>query len=369
MIKGFATAEGTASYRAGRGAATAAAHFRDWAGLSVSSLGMGTYLGDETAATDQAYGESVTRALGLGWNVVDSAINYRHQRSERSIGAALRALIEARGLSRDEVVLATKGGFIPFDGAMPANPSAYLTETYLRPGILRVEDIVAGCHSIAPRYLADQLERSRTNLGVETIDVYYVHNPEMQLAEVDRPTFLRRMRAAFECLEGAAGEGKIRMYGTATWNGYRQPAGARDLLSLDELVSVAREVAGAQHRFRVIQLPYNLAMPEAFTLANQRVAQDTASPLEAARRLGLYAMISAPIYQGQLARNLPAAIAQLLPGLGSDAQRALQFVRSTPSVGTALVGMRRLAHVEANAPLAAVPPVPWEEFQKFFAPA
>jgi aryl-alcohol dehydrogenase-like predicted oxidoreductase len=369
VIPGFATANGTAAYRARMAGRTADGHFRSFRGLAVSSVGIGTYLGEEDGPTDQAYREAVALALRQGLNVVDSAINYRHQRSERSIGSALQALIQAGELAREEVILASKGGFIPFDGEAPPNASHYLTETYLRPGILAPEDVVAGCHCVTPRYLADQLERSRANLGVDTVDVYYVHNPEMQLSAVDRPTFLRRMREAFEFLESAVTADKIRLYGTATWNGYRQPPGAPDFLSLAELESAATEAAGTGHHFRVIQLPYNLAMPEAFTRFNQPLGRDTVSVLEAARRLEIYTMTSASIYQGQLARGLPPVIEQFLPGLATDAQRSLQFVRSTPGVGTALVGMKRAPHVEENARLAAVPPVPWEEFRKLFQEA
>jgi aryl-alcohol dehydrogenase-like predicted oxidoreductase len=369
VIEGFATAKGTAAYRDRHVSPAAAAHFRSWAGLEVSSIGIGTYLGTEDAPTDTLYRDAVARSLELGFNVVDSAVNYRHQRSERTIGAALHALIDGDKLGRDEVVIATKGGFIPFDENVPADPNAYLLETYMRSGILQARDVVAGSHCMTPRYLADQLERSRRNLDVETIDIYYIHNPEMQLSEVDRPTFLGRMRAAFQYLETAVGQGKIRFYGVATWNGYRQLPSAPDFLSLPDLVRLATEVAGDAHHFRVIQLPYNLAMTEAFTRANHVMNDEAVSLLEAARRLGIYVMTSASIYQGQLARNLPPVIAEFLPGLDTDAQRALQFVRSTPGVGTALVGMKRTAHVEENARLVSVPPLHWEEFRKLFTEA
>jgi aryl-alcohol dehydrogenase-like predicted oxidoreductase len=367
MIRGFATPEGTAAYEARWAPPKAAGHFRVWGGLRLSSVGLGTYLGDEDAATDRAYQDAVARALTSGLNVVDSAINYRHQRSERSVGAALRALVETGRLGRAEVMLATKAGFIPFDGSKPPDPDGYVLGTYGRTGIAPPDEVVGGCHCIAPRFLADQLERSRRNLGVETIDVYHLHNPETQLAEVDRPTFLRRMRAAFEFLEGAVGERKIRVYGTATWNGYRQPPTARDFLSLPELAGLARAVAGELHHFRIVQLPYNLAMTEAFTRSNQPSGEGTESLLDAAERLGIYVMTSASIYQGQLARNLPPVIAEFLPGLETDAQRALQFVRSTPGVGTALVGMKDQAHVDEIARIGSVSPLPWEEFGKLFS--
>jgi len=369
MVTGQATAEGTARYAARR-ADLPAAHFREFAGgLRLSTLGLGTYLGRDDDATDAMYERAVTRALERGVNVLDSAINYRHQRSERAVGAAIARLVARGALARDEVFVATKGGFIPFEREVPADPGAYFTATYLRPGLVQPGDVVAGAHCMTPAYLRDQIDRSRANLGLATIDLYYLHNPETQLEEIDRSAFLDRVRAAFAALEAAAAAGAIGAYGTATWNGYRQEPSAAGHLSLPELIDLAREVGGDDHRFRAIQLPYNLAMPEAFVLANQKFPDGLVPALEAARRLGVYAMASASVYQGQLTQRLPAMVAEYLPGLETDAQRAIQFVRSTPGIGTALVGMKSLDHVEENAGVARVPPAPWEQFQRFFAPA
>ena len=272
-------------------------------------------------------------------------------------------------LGRDEVFVATKGGYIPFDGQMPRDPAAYFTETYLRPGLVRPDEVVGGAHCMAPRYLADQIDRSRENLGLATLDLYYLHNPESQLEAVDRDELTRRLRAAFETFEAAVAAGKIARYGTATWNGYREPPDAPGLLMLADVVAVAREVGGPDHHFRAIQLPYNLAMTEAFTRANQRIGKETVSTLEAAKRLDVYVMASASVYQGQLTRNLPPVITAYLPGLATDAQRALQFVRSTPGIGTALVGMKSIEHVDDNAAVAAAAPIPWEKFKSLFAAA
>jgi aryl-alcohol dehydrogenase-like predicted oxidoreductase len=370
VIEGRATEQGTARYVGRSRRNVVPEHFRlVEGGLRLGSVGVGTYLGREDDATDAAYRRSVAHALERSFNVVDTAVNYRHQRSERAVGAALADLVGRRAIGRDEVFVATKGGYIPFDGEMPRDPAGYFTETYLRPGLVRPDEVVGGAHCMAPRFLADQIERSRANLGLATIDLYYLHNPESQLEAVDRDEFTRRLRAAFEALEAAVAAGKIARYGTATWNGYREPPDSPGLLNLADVVAVAREVGGREHHFRAVQLPYNLAMTEAFTRANQRLGKDTVSMLEAARRLDVYVMASASVYQGQLTRNLPPVIAEYLPGMTTDAQRALQFARSTPGIGTVLVGMKSTAHVDENAVVATAVPIPWERFKNLFSAA
>jgi aryl-alcohol dehydrogenase-like predicted oxidoreductase len=283
---GWATEEGTANYRKRFDGEIPANHFQRSQGLSLSSIGIGTYLGNHDSATDEFYEKAVIRAAELGTNFIDSAINYRFQRSERSIGAALKALA-AKGIGRSEIVVATKGGFIPFDGSPPRDVSSYFQETFVKSGIASFSNVVAGCHCMTPSYILSQLDCSRRNLDVECIDIYYVHNPETQLAEVSREEFHDRLLKAFEALEGAVTEGKIRFYGTATWNAYRNDPGAQDYLGLAEVVETARKAGGEQHHFKVIQLPFNLAMSEALTKRNQEVDGERLSTLEAAQRLGI----------------------------------------------------------------------------------
>jgi len=367
-LPGRATGDGTRRYAEKLAGRLAAGHFRELAGLSVSTLALGTYLGPEDGATDVLYQDAVVRALELGVNVLDTAVNYRHQRSERAIRTALADAIARGVIRRDEAVVATKGGFIPFDGTVPRDPRAYFAVTYVETGIIKPGDVAKGAHCMTPRYLHDQIDRSRANLGLETLDVYFVHNPETQLGEVDRPEFLTRLRAAFGALEEAVAAGSIARYGTATWNGYRVDSGDPGYLSLAEVVAAAQDVGGADHHFQVIQLPYNLGMTEAFTRANQQLKDRVVPVLEAAREFGIAVMASASLHQGQLTR-LPEMMAQYIPGLTTDAQRALQFVRSTPGITTALTGMKTSAHVDENAAIATISPMPWEQFQRLFSAA
>jgi aryl-alcohol dehydrogenase-like predicted oxidoreductase len=360
----FANSDGTKKYAARFAGRAEAGHFREQQGLLLSSLGIGTYLGEPDAGTDQAYTDAIVEAAESGVNVIDSAINYRFQRSERSVGAALAELAR-RGYAREELVVCTKGGFLTPDGDMPADAGEYFNREYVATGILREGDVAAGCHSMAPRFIADQLERSRRNLGVETIDVYYLHNPETQLGEVPREMFNKRVRDAFEFLESAVAAAKIHFYGLATWNAFRQSENAQDYLSLEAMESLAQEVAGGSHHFRFVQLPCNLGMTEALTRTNQPLDGARAPIVGAASHLGITLVASAAMLQGQLSSNLPPFVVNAL-GMKSDAERALQFVRSTPGITTALVGMSRVEHVRANLALVGVAPASKEEFSRLF---
>jgi aryl-alcohol dehydrogenase-like predicted oxidoreductase len=364
-LSGVATAEATERYQKRFAGRIPPEHFRQTHGLWVSSIGIGTYLGNHDDATDEQYRQAVIRAVESGCNVIDTAINYRCQRSERAIGAALKELA-ARGFDRSEVVIATKGGFLPFDGAPPQDPRSYFEQTFVGAGLATAAEIVGGYHCMTPRYLSHQLDCSLRNLAVESVDIYYVHNPESQLGKIAREEFDGRLCRAFEALEHAVAAGKIRMYGTATWNGYRNPADAADYLSLAHVVTLAEKAGGKDHHFKVIQLPLNLGMSEALSNVNQRAGGRDATLLEAAQTLNIAVMCSASVLQGQLTRNLPEMIRDTFQGLETDGQRALQFVRSTPGVTTALVGMKQLSHVEENLKTAQVPPAPWEQYSKLF---
>src|SRR5579859_7548603 len=228
MRSGHASPSGTAHFRSRFPALAQADHFRQAShvkyigDLWLSSIGIGTYLGQPDSETDARYTESVAEAIRCGVNVLDSAINYRFQRSERSIGAALTQAFESGAVQREELLICTKAGYLTYDGTVPADPRRYFLEEYVESGIAPREELVGGMHCMAPGYLQNQLERSRRNLGIETIDVFYIHNPEQQLSEVSPDKFYDRLRRAFTMLEEEVAKGTIRVYGTATWNGYRQ---------------------------------------------------------------------------------------------------------------------------------------------------
>jgi aryl-alcohol dehydrogenase-like predicted oxidoreductase len=335
-------------------------------GLVLSSVGIGTYLGGWDEATDAAYAVSVEAFVRGGGNVIDTASNYRFQRSERSIGKALGSLF-ADGFARDEIFVSTKGGYLPFDGEPPPDVRAYFENTFVKPGHARFDDLVGGSHCMAPGYLQSQIDQSLRNLGLEAVDLFYVHNPESQLGEIDRYSFEARLAKAFERLEENRAAGKLGFYGVATWNGFRVRPDDPSYHSLERMVGIARQVGGDGHGFKFIQLPHNLAMPEACLIPNQAVRGKVYTPLAAAEELGVTVMCSASILQGKLTHSVPFHIREILGRPTTDAMTGIQFVRSTPGVTTALVGMKSAEHVTENLKLAEIPPVAPDRFAELFA--
>jgi aryl-alcohol dehydrogenase-like predicted oxidoreductase len=353
MIPGTATPEGTARFAARAAGFAAPGHFRPGpAGLMLSSLGLGTYLGNSDDATDAAVMQAAAFSIAGGLNVLDTAINYRSQRAERCLGAVLQRLVSSGRLDRSEVFVSTKAGYIPYDGAPPADRVRYIRDTYLGPKIIAPSDLVGGIQCIAPAYLLDQIRRSRANLRLATLDLFHLHNPEYMIPALGRNEWRRRIELAFRTLEDAVRQGLIASYGTATWDGYRVGAERPDHLELSELLELARHVGGADHHFRAIQLPISLSAREAVCEPTQTPDGRPATVLEAASAAGVAVFASAPLLQGQALGETPPEPSHA--ALTTPGQRALQWVRTRPGVLCVLVGMKSEAHVRENLALAGV---------------
>ena len=361
----MATREATWAYRDRHSEDFARTYFRSFDGDAVSSIGLGTYLGDATDAADAAYREAVGAALEAGINVLDTAINYRHQRSERAVGAALADA----DVDREAVLLATKGGFVPFDGTRPDDPAAYVRDAFLESGLVDPADLARGQHCIAPDFLDDQFDRSLANLGVETLDLYYVHNPETQLAVRSRDAVYDQLEAAFTRLEERVAAGDLRHYGVATWKAFRVPPDHDAYLSLPAVLDRARAAAAAVGNegphLQAIQLPFNVEMADAFTVAAHEGADGRRSALWYANDAGLDVFTSASLMQGDLTRGLPDEVAARLEG-ETSAQRAINFARSAPGVTSALVGMGSPAHVAENLAAGTYEPLGADAFDAVF---
>lgn len=329
--------------------------------MELSSLGLGTYLGQPDEATDAGYAAAARAFLQAGGNVFDTAANYRSGRSERALGSVFRSL------RREDFFVSTKAGYLPMgDGRTQERPRAWFQRVLARPGILSFDDVVDGCHALTPVYLSHQLDVSRQALGVEHIDLFHLHNPEQQRPSLGPEEFRNVIRKAFEACEGFVADGRIGAYGCATWNGFRVPPDSPEHLSLQELLGIAEEVGGRGHHFRWIQLPLNLAMPEALRSPTQRFNGSEIPILKAATRSGIQVQTSASLMQTRILNGLPADLVEAF-GCRTPAQAALQFARSCPGVTVALCGMSRPEHVQENAEVMALPRLDASVLQGLFA--
>lgn len=359
-IPGRASAAGTAEFaRRARDRGVAAGHFRTLpTGLRLSSIGLGTYLGSTSGPTDLAVTEAARMAVASGRvNVLDTAINYRGQRAERCLGRAIPLLLEA-GVPRDRLFVASKAGYLAPDSESGLAPASWVRSELLDRQVLRPSEIVDGSHCMAPAYLRDQVRRSRENLGLETIDLLYLHNAaESQQPWIGREEFTVRLGAALGELEALRKEGWIGAYGLATWDSLRSARSEASHLELESVVAAAQEAGGDGHGLRYLQFPFNAAMPEAAAIRSQRIAGSGCTLFDAAERLGLACFTSVPLLQGRLLQG-----ASPEPEL-TAAQWAIQFARSAPGTVGPLVGMKRVEHLGENLTVAEREPWGAEEFR------
>lgn len=340
-------------------------HMREFGSLTLTSLGIGTYLGDTNSETDKLVEESIYRSVSSGAiNVIDTAINYRLQKAERSVGRALRRLLQDGVVKRDGIFVSTKNGYLTADADLPMDFWDYIHRELVKPGKLKPDEIAGEAHSMSVPFLRDQFERSRRNLGVEAIDLLYLHNAaESWLQELGVRRFLEKLEPVFSNYEEERKRGRLLFYGLATWSSLRVPKDDPEHVNLDDVVEVAKSVGGDGHGLRFIQLPLNIAMSEALFMKNQRIADEPMTILEAADRLGMGVFTSAPLGQGRLTHHsrLPAVE-------NSKVLSLLQFARSSHrAVIAPLIGQKEPQHVEENLKLARIPPLSAEKFSGFYS--
>lgn len=338
--------------------------------LFVSSLGLGTFRKEPYREENYIvnYKDSVKMAVLNGINLIDTAINYRYQTSEREIGEAIKELVSEGKAAREELVITSKAGFLPLDFPFPENPYQWIEENVLAAGLATKEDVVVDQHCMTPAYLRWSAEQSLKNLQLETIDIFFLHNPEMQLGYVDYKSLKKKIKKAFELFEKLVDEGKIRHYGIASWNGFLYDESHTEYLSLKDMVAIAVEAGGKEHHFKYIQSPYNIAKTQAYSYSNQQGPDGRYYTLmQAAHGYGLKMMGSSSLLQANIFQSkFDPKVGELLGTSElNDLSSALQFARMG-TVVSSLFGAVDPQHVEDNLVLAYVPNAKPENVARLF---
>ncbi len=356
MISGYATPEGTLSFA--EQFHSEKSNYKKFQNLYLSNVGIGTYLGDANSQTDEQVKNAIKESVSSGINVIDTAINYRGQKAERAVGNALLELMEEGKANRNQLFICTKNGYVTNDSDIDQDFWSYVKEQYVQKGLVKQGDITSGYHCMTIPYLEDQLDRSLKNLGLDCIDLMYIHNAvEGQIKDISKDEFIQKLKSVFELYEEKRKQGKIRFYGLATWECFRTTPDNPYYLSLEQTIKIAREVGGENHGFRFIQLPFNMYYDQAFLKKTQKLDEKDISAIEAASKLGLGVFTSVPFMQGRLlSPGVMPEFGDLKPSL-----RALQFIRSTPGVLAPLVGQKSPEHVKENLEIMKINPMSEQE--------
>ncbi len=364
-LEGFASTEGTKRFKENSlKKGNAESHFKKFDDLYLSSIGMGTYLGNLSAHEDKEIEDALYESVKAGAiNVIDTAINYRAMKSEKSIGRALQRLVKDGIITRDEIFISTKNGYITNDGDFPQiDVLQYMQKMYIATGVIKAADISSGYNVLNPNYISKCIERSICNLKLKTVDLLYIHNPfESWNQDVSKKEFLEMLYKVFEVYEKFRNEKRIRYYGMATWTCFRVNEDNKDYLSLEEIHNLARNVGGKEHGFRFIQLPYNLAYSEALFLKNQAIDQEkNLTILDAAMKLQIGVFSSVPLFQGRL---LNTNIPDYAENITNQILKLVQIIRSTPGIIAPLLGQKKMEHVKENIKIAEIPLLSNDEFK------
>jgi len=326
--------------------------------LIFSKLGIGTFNKEPYKEENYIYEymAGVKEAVLSGINVIDTASNYRYGQSELEIGIALKELFQEKKVKREELILCSKGGFIPLSYPFPKNPYAWIDENIIQKGLATEEDIELDEHCMTPDFLEWSCRGSLERVGVDAFDIYYLHNPEIQYLKLGKEGFYAAIERVFERFENLADEGLFRFYGVAVWNGFI----SKDLenISLEKLTKIAEKVGGKNHRFKYIQTPFNMAKTDIYTMPTQSVNSEKCTLLQAAHRLNIGVLSSSSLLQMNLFhKSFSAETGAVLDDsmkLKSDIQLALQFVRSTPGIISSLFGSKVPVHIRHNCEISTI---------------
>jgi aryl-alcohol dehydrogenase-like predicted oxidoreductase len=284
-------------------------------GLVVSRLALGTWqLGGDWGPTDTAAAlGAIRRAADEGVTLFDTAQAYGFGQSEQLLSAALR------GVPRDQVVLATKGGLRPTDGGLGRDASA--------------------------RSVREGVDASLRALGTDYVDLYQLHwpDPATPIAETA------------EALASLVAEGKIRHVGVSNFD-------VEQMEALEVTLPV-----------ETLQPPYNLfcrhieAEVLPYTEAHD-IGALVCGPLAhglLSGSLGPEARFArddwrsrSPMFQGEAyAHNLRVVseLGALATKLGFTVpQLAIGWTLTNPAVDVAIVGTRDRDHVDEALAASAI---------------
>ena len=320
-LSGHATATGTAAYasramaREGESGLNHAFTTLGATGLTTTRVGFGTYRVDMHTTEHR---EALKKALRASCNLIDTSTNYMDGDSERLVGSVLAELAASDEIRRDEIIVISKIGYVQGQNLKLAEAREKSGRPY--PDLVKYGDGI--WHCIHPEFLADQLTLSLDRLGLTTLDVCLLHNPEYYFSEANRrgdtdleklrKEFYTRLERAFIYFETQVLEGRLRYYGVSS-NTVASPSDDPEATSLARMIqaahTAAQSVGSADHHFQVLQCPMNLFESGPVLTANTGPSCSQ-TVLEHARQNQIAMLVNRPL-NAMLGQNRMLRLAEL----------------------------------------------------------
>mmetsp|Transcript_10564 Transcript_10564/g.12049 ORF Transcript_10564/g.12049 Transcript_10564/m.12049 type:complete len:482 (-) Transcript_10564:91-1536(-) len=402
VVVGAATPSSTTNFRddAVKVVGAHSHHFRKSPGTDhvLSSIGIGTYLGDKDTKTDILVVDAIVKSVNAGINVIDTASNYRKGKGEISVGMALKHLFaeddlgveykvdgqmekRRRKYQRSELFVSTKAGFVA---------TSEMKSRALEKGASSADFGPEGRYCITPECIEASLDISLERMGLETVDLLYLHNfAEKLWNDLTKEQMYSSLKIAFEHLEIERQKGRIQFYGLATFSkSFRISPVEKGALDLNRVVGIAQEAAkcgakhalskknGCDHGMRFVQLPVSPhSMPEMYTKKWQELPGGnnrelhTFSDAALELQVGIFSSKSLGTGNEKKSRclNFDKIPGQINSVLRHPKTQVLHVTRSSPGIMCALVGQKDPEHVISNLKTVHLPPLDREEFYEVVA--
>ena len=320
-LPGQATTQGTATYasrilsRSGQANLAQGLTPLGTTGLTTTRIGFGTYRVDTQHAEHRA---ALIQALRTSCNLIDTSTNYTDGDSERLVGSVLAELVASGEVQRNEIIVVSKIGYIQGQNLKIAEAKERTGHPY--PDMVKYGDGI--WHCIHPEFLSDQLTSSLDRLGLTTLDICLLHNPEYFLLEARhrsvadieklRTEFYDRLQRAFAYFETQVAAGRLQYYGVSSntiASSADDPEGTSLSLMVQAAEKAARSLGASPHHFQVVQCPMNLFESGPATRANTgpSCAQTV---LAYARQHNIAVLVNRPL-NAMVARNKMIRLAEL----------------------------------------------------------
>jgi aryl-alcohol dehydrogenase-like predicted oxidoreductase len=261
-------------------------------GLHCTQAGFGCY---RVADGIDSHRRALHMALAAGINLIDTSTNYADGESEALVGRVLSEMIGDGSLTREEIIVVTKAGYLQGRNYALSRERAARGRPF--PDLVPYADGLEHC--IHPEFLEDQLTRSLERLNLAAVDFFLLHNPEYYLSwasrqglseKEGRAEYDRRIQEAFRHLEHEVARGRLQYYGISS-NTFPASSARDDFTCLQRTLELAENL-NRDHHFALIQFPMNLIESGAMLQANQ---PDGATLLATARRAELGTLVNRPL--------------------------------------------------------------------------